>query len=97
VNTTTLAVRGQTRAEWTLDGAGRFSTAPASPIWLWRNTSTGANTIWRAGKHEHAHRRGFAHRFKPWKISAWADFDGDGKSRICSGATSNTGAQAGCG
>ncbi|HET7127047.1 MAG TPA: VCBS repeat-containing protein [Lysobacter sp.] len=65
---------------WKVAGVGDFDGDGRSDI-LWRDASTGANSIWRSGN--------VATRLKiasvpnlDWKIAAIGDYDGDGRSDI---------------
>src|SRR3546814_1821714 len=77
---TEQAVVGVTDQAWTMVGVGDFNGDGVSDI-LWRNTRTGANTIWKSGDRS-TEQAVVRVDEQAYKVAGVGDFDGDGVSDI---------------
>jgi hypothetical protein len=64
---------------WKIVGVADFNGDGKSDL-LWRNTATGANTIWRSGSS--ATPQSVASQATAWVAAATGDYNGDAKADI---------------
>ena len=68
-----------TGVAWTVVGSGDYNGDGRSDI-LWRNGSTGANTIWRSANA--ATRQAVGTVSTSWRVVGSGDYNGDGRADI---------------
>ena len=72
-----LPLTGVTGTAWTIAAVADFDGDGHADM-LWRNSSTGANPIWRSGRY--ATRQPVADM--AWTVADAGDYDGDGRADI---------------